>query len=408
MDGTTRRRLAPHTRLGWLLIAQLALFSMLPQVASAQQECVGKTTEAANAADRKYLWKLLQERDFKTLESEFRERQRRYESGAATDSEEPLIRAFFTFHSPSAAITPLLEEWQKSNPKSYAARVALAFHQAALGSTLRGSKAASQTSEEQMDAMTDAMVKAGSILGPSFDMTAKPIASYVLALEIARYVGKRESIDAIYQRALKADPKSAYARQRYLLAIDQRWHGSAEDVAAEIERARNSDLPADTKHFVAYQGYMTLAGAHAMMKEPDLRERALWAATPECVYANPWQDLATLYNDTGQWKKALDALDKYLALKPDQPWAIRRLAFAHERLAEWPVALELYKKAAEQGDAYAQNAYGWQLFTGDHTTRNLEEAIRWFRSAADKGDANAKVNLEQALRQVPTQPSDKL
>lgn len=379
---------------------------MLPQVATAQQECVGKTTEADNAADRKYLSKLLQDRDFKTLEAEFRDRQRRYEAG--TSSEERLLNSFFTFNSASASITPLLEEWQKSNEKSYAARVALAFHQAQVGSTLRGSKAASQTSDEQMESMTASMIKASATLDPSFDMTAKPIASYVLALEIARYVGKRESIDAIYQQALKVDPRSAYARQRYLMAIDQRWHGSADDVAAEIERARKSDLPDDTKHYVAYQGYMTLAGAHGMLKEPDLRERALWAATKECSYSRPWEDLSTLYNDTGQWKKALDALDKYLALKPDQAWALRRQAFAHERLAEWPEALELYKKAAEKGDAYAQNAYGWQLYTGDHVTRNLDEAIRWFRSAAEKGDANAKVNLAQALRQQPAKRPDSL
>ncbi len=40
--------------------------------------------------------------------------------------------------------------------------------------------------------MMSSMVKASASLGPSFDMTAKPIVSYVVALEIARYVGKRD------------------------------------------------------------------------------------------------------------------------------------------------------------------------------------------------------------------------
>jgi TPR repeat protein len=136
-----------------------------------------------------------------------------------------------------------------------------------------------------------------------------------------------------------------------------------------------------------------------MFKEPDLAEAAMRAASTQCVLADPWRSLANLYNDSGQWKQALEALEKYRAIEPDEAWAIRRQAYAHERLANWSVALPLFKEAADKGDSYAQNAYGWQLYEGTHVPRDLDAAIKWFRLAADRGDDNARVNLARALRE---------
>jgi TPR repeat protein len=109
--------------------------------------------------------------------------------------------------------------------------------------------------------------------------------------------------------------------------------------------------------------------------------------------------LSNLYNDTEQWKDAFDALDNYLRLEPDTAWAIRRKAYAYQRLGDWDHANPLYLGAAELGDSYAANAYGWSLYTGQGMTRDLDAAIKWFRVSSNQGDANAKVNLVRALRE---------
>lgn len=91
------------------------------------------------------------------------------------------------------------------------------------------------------------------------------------------------------------------------------------------------------------------------------------------------------------------ALDEYLQRDPGQAWAIRRKAYAWQKLDEPEHALSFYRQAAELGDAYAQNAYGWHLMEGIGTPKNTREAIKWFRAAAQQGNADAHVNLKTAL-----------
>jgi tetratricopeptide (TPR) repeat protein len=57
-------------------------------------------------------------------------------------------------------------------------------------------------------------------------------------------------------------------------------------------------------------------------------------------------------------------------------------------------AAKWWRKAAEQGDAMGQS------ILGDYydVCQNKTEAIKWWRKAAEQGDANAKQNLEKELK----------
>ena len=50
-------------------------------------------------------------------------------------------------------------------------------------------------------------------------------------------------------------------------------------------------------------------------------------------------------------------------------------------------------KAAEHGDASAQNNLGEMFRDGDGVLEDDAEAVRWFRKAAEQGDAAAQLNL---------------
>src|SRR4029450_8395407 len=100
----------------------------------------------------------------------------------------------------------------------------------------------------------------------------------------------------MYREAMQIAPQSAYVRERYLWAIDPRWHGERSDIPNELKRISDSKLPDDTKRFLTYEGYMSLAGAHLTFKEPDRAEAAMQMASKQCVIAGPWQALANLYN----------------------------------------------------------------------------------------------------------------
>jgi TPR repeat protein len=52
-----------------------------------------------------------------------------------------------------------------------------------------------------------------------------------------------------------------------------------------------------------------------------------------------------------------------------------------------------YLKAAEQGDADAQNALGVMYQEGHGVARNMKDAIAWYKKAAERGHAKAQTNL---------------
>jgi|GEM_PF-6043788 len=55
--------------------------------------------------------------------------------------------------------------------------------------------------------------------------------------------------------------------------------------------------------------------------------------------------------------------------------------------------LDACRKAAEQGDAKAQNHLGMMYYTGMGMTQDYKQAEFWFRKAATQGDATAQNNL---------------
>ena len=56
-------------------------------------------------------------------------------------------------------------------------------------------------------------------------------------------------------------------------------------------------------------------------------------------------------------------------------------------------AFKWYLKAAQQGDAVAQNQVGNMHATGQGTAKNYAEAMSWYTKAAESGDASAQNNL---------------
>ena len=65
---------------------------------------------------------------------------------------------------------------------------------------------------------------------------------------------------------------------------------------------------------------------------------------------------------------------------------------AYER-ADYAEAVRWYRLAADQGNARAQGNLGTMYQDGRGVPQNYAEAVRWYRLAADQGHANAQLNL---------------
>jgi peptidoglycan hydrolase-like protein with peptidoglycan-binding domain len=60
---------------------------------------------------------------------------------------------------------------------------------------------------------------------------------------------------------------------------------------------------------------------------------------------------------------------------------------------DYAEAAKWWRKAAEQGDAYAQYNLGLMYAKGEGVTQDDVEAVKWYRKAADQGLAEAQYNL---------------
>jgi TPR repeat protein len=65
-----------------------------------------------------------------------------------------------------------------------------------------------------------------------------------------------------------------------------------------------------------------------------------------------------------------------------------------------------WRKAADQGDAGAQTNLGLAYSHGKGVTQDHEEAVRWWRKAADQGNAEARTNLGLAYANGEGVPQD--
>ena len=98
--------------------------------------------------------------------------------------------------------------------------------------------------------------------------------------------------------------------------------------------------------------------------------------------------------------KLPDSAEKMLPIKKHLPlvlvlllllWLCQGFMYHHRRGVDvnYKKAIEWYEKAAEQGDADAQNYLGSIHYNG----KNYKKAIEWYEIAAEQGDAHAQYNL---------------
>ena len=65
---------------------------------------------------------------------------------------------------------------------------------------------------------------------------------------------------------------------------------------------------------------------------------------------------------------------------------------------DYAAAVQWYRKAAEQGHADAQNNLGAMYYQGEGVTQDYAEAVKWWRKAAEQGYAIAQNNLGTMYR----------
>ena len=103
----------------------------------------------------------------------------------------------------------------------------------------------------------------------------------------------------------------------------------------------------------------------------------------------------TLYSDfSGKLPaKGTDAYGYYEKAITGDAAAQASLGYEYDKQKDYASAVYWYRKAAEQGYAYAQYNLGDFFYTGNGVTKDYDEAVKWWRKAAEQGYAPAQYNL---------------
>jgi len=90
----------------------------------------------------------------------------------------------------------------------------------------------------------------------------------------------------------------------------------------------------------------------------------------------------------------------------EEDWAAAKAAHAR---GDYAIALRLYRRLADQGNARAQDNLGVFYEHGLGVARSYAEAVNWYRMAAEQGEPNAQNNLGvmyETGRGVPADPAE--
>lgn len=350
--------------------------------------------DSANSAEKARVLefeKLLADRKFEDLDAKANSLQAGYEAGRVSSVE--LLHGFRAFYGTNPKVTPLIDEWVRLFPRSYAARLARGIHYRVLAGEARGGKWISETSPEQVRAMEDYLDQALRDLQASEALAKKPILTYLHELTVGMIRGDRDSNRATLAKALAIDPKDFTIRRKYMSTITPRWGGSFGEMQdflkasqkqgvterdlhtlqamIEIERGRASSDDRKPEDAVIH-----FKRAIDLEPERDQKTEALWLRLRAMQALHPGVD------------DVADA-DQLLKLSPNNAFALGVRGHARTAANDYPGALVDFRLAASLGDAYAQMMLGRLYWNGQGVTQDRAEAEDWFRRAANNGNEDA-------------------
>ena len=344
---------------------------------------------------------LLKANRFGELEQHFSALQREY--SLRTVTEEDLRDAYRVFYPTDAWIAPKLDLWVQQFPKSYVGRLARAVYYKKVGGEARGGSYADQTTDAQFQGMETALEKTSRDLEISLTLDAKPILSLVQEIDIAGSLSAPDHGRKYFDLAVQIDPDTFLARTKYMNNLETRWGGSLEQMQAffaECKKARLSKAHIDfLEGMVAEeQGWVHVHGDGNGVAARKDYERAA-SLNPELCLMCFWGELGDLFMAQQKYVEAIDVLSRILSHNPTDLHALDNRGIAYMRTGKSHEAIIDWTRAAEAGNAYAQNELGILYMNGAPGALDADPktGIEWFRKAAAQGDPDGRRNLAIAM-----------
>ena len=204
-----------------------------------------------------------------------------------------------------------------------------------------------------------------------FDADVKQLTRHLaqLAEEIRKQIAAETAVAEEPQRQVAADAVPRTAKEPRAREDEERARQKAAE-AARVEEARRQAEEADQ------------AAEDRRAKEIAEAERAERARLEAAEAAGKAQKARV------EAKKAQEAEEE----RERQAAAATAIETGNNyiRVGDYAQAMTSYRKAADQGDALAQNLIGYLYQEGQGVQQDYAQAMAWHRKAADQGDATAQ------------------
>jgi len=338
---------------------------------------------------------LLKDEKFELLNQAIADAQKDVESDIST--ERNLLVRFWAFEINDENYGKLIDKWKQATPNEYQPFLAKAKYNTAKGWRLRGSKWASETSDEQMDAMQHHYLLALEELKTALSINDHSLIAYHQLIAITRILGSPKESAKVLIKGLDKFPASYYLRSRYLNYLLPRWGGSYEQMQSFIDDAQQS---------VSLNPRLAILQNSILLDKADnhRRTRAYNLAEQLYVEALKYGDDHALFYDRGinnfKRKKYSDAIENYtqaIKIYAENADFYYRRSKAYSEIKQWDNAVD---------DLIRANL----LQPNDKST---QEMIKWVTNTLsfDAYQANKTGNTKQAieytnigLRLMPNNP----
>jgi tetratricopeptide (TPR) repeat protein len=350
---------------------------------------------------------MLESGRYEELDRKLSNTQKAYSKGSLTDLQ--LLRSFSSLDSFHPALEARFNEWVTKSPNSYAARLARGTYYWGVGADRRGDEYISAVTPKQIAEMRLYFEKAKHDLLDSLKLEAKPVLTYVYLLRIEQHFSASDQKRDILNRSLAIAPSNFVVRRSYMDSLETRWGGSTKQMNDFFIECKKANLPREQLN--ALETMVAIDRAWVTWQKADFPAaltgyvEALELARPNAAlllgsnkYVVVLQDIAHLHQRLKEYAQSLRYLNEAIDLGLDTSLVYLNRGISLHNLGRKEEALQDYLKAAERGNAWAQNEIGVHYWHGIIFLRDKQEAMKWFTRSADQGFPEAQKNLYWAKK----------
>jgi len=359
---------------------------------------------------------LLKQKNYRELDKRLANVQKAFDQGLLSD--EQLLDTFRAFYDTDPLLEANYNEWIEKYPVSYPARLARGIYYKYVGIWKRGEDWIRNVKPEQLREMRSYFEKAMQDLQASVELEKKPILSYQHMMGIGTYLGMPEMNRKLLDDTIRVHPKNFVVRRRYMYALQARWGGGAQEMAAFLDECRKAKLPESQLN----QLELAVIADSAWTKEMKQDHRGALQDYDKVIktfekklvpldsheYTQALIEAGRIHSRLKEYKEALPYWDKVAQANPSYEtdasryWFWSNHGFALMQAGRNQEALKDFLKAAGMGDPWAQNQLGKLYWYGTIVKKDNKEAIKWFEQAAKQGFVEGQNNLRDAKAQTPT------